>query len=82
MTVADVPKLPEMGRFFERIRPKALRPEDAAFEEYFWREMAKGECLCGEIDAGDRPCLTCQGQLRTTPPAANDTRGWRKEPKR
>jgi hypothetical protein len=28
----------------------------------FTAQFADGECLCGEIDPSDRPCLTCDGQ--------------------
>ena len=33
-------------------------------EAEFGEAMAVGPCLCAEIDASDRPCLTCEAQAR------------------
>ena len=30
-------------------------------EREFHEAMAKGPCLCADIDPSDRPCLTCEG---------------------
>lgn len=30
--------------------------------EELYVEMAKGSCLCMEIDPSDRPCVTCEAQ--------------------